>query len=253
MRQILFGILVFAVGCSVEPMAPGIPDPIITGPVTLVLLETSSHDSILAVGDSLHLKVVLRDAQNHTLEKRIVTLESSDPTVATISKDGYVRALERGEVTLIAKSEGKQGQLRLRTFLPDPCSPARPPSAYCNDSEVYVMVLYNDRPLPIHSPWGIGDWDYDEDAGTWKLTGETLTLLADHSFTWSITHTAASGNTLKWSHFGNYTRDSSGSLVLVGDGFTYPATILNNRLVIKFENGGSYTFERSQPASVEKQ
>jgi len=244
LRRIFFGLVVFALACSVEPVGPGVPDPIISGPVTQVLLETPDNDTIVAVGDSVRVKVTLRDAQNHLLESRQVTFESSDVRVATVTATGYVRARETGKVTIFARADGKQGQLSLRALLPDPCSATRSTSPNCAGSEIYVMVLFNERALPIHSPWGIGDWDYDDDAGTWKLTGETLTLLADRTFSWTVTHTATSGNTIVWKNFGTYTRSSPSSVQLLQNGFTYSATITDNRLVIRFDNGGSYTFER---------
>lgn len=122
----------------------------------------------------------------------------------------------------------------------------------------FVMVLVNGQPLPVHSPWGVGDWDYDGDAGTWQMIGATLTLKANCTFTHDATHRAASGNTINVPFSGTYTRASSASLRFVEDGLAYPpevsrgrviaysAEIIGNLLVMKVWDGMTFTFEQSR-------
>lgn len=129
------------------------------------------------------------------------------------------------------------------------------PSGNRLDSASYAMVLVNDQSLPVMDPWGFGAWDYDADAGTWQLIAATLTLKPDGTFTHEVTDRAASGTTVKHRFSGTYTRSSSGSLRFVEDGLAYPANavrgviayqaeIIGTRLIMKFSDGGTFTFEQ---------
>lgn len=115
-------------------------------------------------------------------------------------------------------------------------------------SETYVLGLVNQQPLPVKSPYGAGEWDYDSDAGTWQLTAATLTLKAAGTFTNTVTHQAASGNKSSQTFAGRYTRVFSSSLQFSENGLTYSAEISGNRLIMKFADGTTFTFERSRPS-----
>jgi hypothetical protein len=131
------------------------------------------------------------------------------------------------------------------TTIPSP--PPPPPTPNVLDSASYAILLVNDKPLPVASPWGVGIWDYDEDAGTWQLIAATLTLKTNGTFANAVTHRAASGKTLKNVYAGTYTRSSSGSIRFLEDGpfgvDAYSAQINGNRLVITFSDGGTFMFE----------
>ena len=143
------------------------------------------------------------------------------------------------------------------TPLPPPAPPAPPvsPGASCAvdggggpldkplDSASYVMVLVNGEPLPVKSPWGDGDWDYGNDAGTWQVIAATLTLKANCTFTNGNTLRAASGATVGWTSSGTYTRSSSTSFQFLEAGNAYSADIIGNRLIQRVADGIIFTFE----------
>ncbi|MDQ3226540.1 MAG: hypothetical protein M3Q50_07920 [Chloroflexota bacterium] len=111
------------------------------------------------------------------------------------------------------------------------------------DSASYVMVLVNGEPLPVKSPWGAGEWDYDSDVGTWQVIAATLTLKANCTFTNGNTHRAASGSTVSATSSGTYTRSSSTSLQFLEAGYAYSAQIIGNRLIQRVADDMIFTFE----------
>lgn len=110
-------------------------------------------------------------------------------------------------------------------------------------SATYTMTLVNGQPLPVKSPFGAGEWDYDSDAGTWQLTALTVILEPNGVFTENMTHRAASGAISSGTFIGTYTRLSSSSLRFSDGSPTYTGEISANRLVMTFSNGGTFTFE----------
>jgi hypothetical protein len=58
-------------------------------------------------------RVVLRDARGGRISGRVVRWESSDPSIATIDKEGGVVGVRKGEVTLTARCEGKDASATL--------------------------------------------------------------------------------------------------------------------------------------------
>ena len=83
-----------------------------TTAVASVLLTPAQAD--LVEGDELQLTAVPRDASGQALTGRFVTFSSSDPSVASVSQTGIVRALKPGTSVLAATSEGKSGTAALR-------------------------------------------------------------------------------------------------------------------------------------------
>jgi len=141
------------------------------------------------------------------------------------------------------------------TPLPPPATPVSPVASCAVDgggggldkpldSASYVMVLVNDQPLPVKSPWGISDWDYGGvDVGTWQVIAATLTLKANCTFTNGNTHRAASGAMVSATSSGTYTRSSSTSLQFLEAGYAYSADIIGNRLIQRVSDGMIFTFE----------
>lgn len=85
-------------------------------PVSSVAI--SAPGATLLVGDSAALAVTLRDANAAALADRSVTWTSSNPAVATVSDNGFVRAIGRGSVTITATSEGVSGVVSLSVVVP---------------------------------------------------------------------------------------------------------------------------------------
>jgi Bacterial Ig-like domain (group 2) len=98
--------LVWAAGCGgaghAAATAPAY-DPVAT-------IQVSPDSDALAVGDSVRLANVVRDAAGVVLTGRVVTWRSSDATVATVSDSGLVIGVGLGTATVTAASWGKTGQ-----------------------------------------------------------------------------------------------------------------------------------------------
>lgn len=131
--------------------------------------------------------------------------------------------------------------LRIPLATPE-CSPAA--LLLCVVSDTYALVSVNDHALPVHSPWGIGDWDYDLDAGTWQLTNWTITLYADGVFSQAMTHRAASGATIDDTDAGRYARSSDSVTFYVNTDGPWSATVTGNSLIYQWSDGTKFTFER---------
>ncbi|MEO5588134.1 MAG: hypothetical protein ABIS03_01010, partial [Gemmatimonadaceae bacterium] len=92
-------------------------------------------------------------------------------------------------------------------------------------------------------PWGTGDWDYDDDAGTWQVISATVTLRANCTFTNSHTDRAASGRTFSVTSSGTYTSPSPTSLQFLESGYAYSGEIAGNRHIQRVSSTKVLTFE----------
>ena len=121
-----------------------------------------------------------------------------------------------------------------------------PPAAKPGVSLVYALKSVNAPPLPVKSPYGAGEWDYDADAGTWQLIGATFSVNDDGTYTNAVVHQARSGNTGGQSFSGTYKLTTPSSLELHASGSTIStsATISGNQLIWNWGNGTIMTFER---------
>jgi len=108
----------------------------------------------------------------------------------------------------------------------------------------YRLKVVNDVPLPVRSPYGSGQWDYDADAGTWKLTQANFVVSADGTYANSIEDRAESGATSSQTFAGTYTRVSPSMLQIHANGGTTMATLSGNQLIWDWGNGTVLTFER---------
>jgi hypothetical protein len=85
----------------------------ITGtPVASVTLAPS--DTSLAVGETVALRAVARDALGNQLSGRAFAFSSSSAVTATVSNAGVVTAIVPGTVTILATSEGRTGTATIR-------------------------------------------------------------------------------------------------------------------------------------------
>jgi len=96
--------------------------------VASVLVSPAAGD--LAVGETMQLTVTLKDAAGSRLTGRLVTWESSNPGVATVSNSGLVTGVAPGQVTITASSEGTGGRAAISvTVIPVAAVAVWPPSS----------------------------------------------------------------------------------------------------------------------------
>jgi hypothetical protein len=196
------------------------------------------------VGETGYLNVFVRDASGNTLQNRIVTFASSDPTIVEVESPGVVTAKQPGFVWITATSEGKTGRtmVDVRPYLP--CNGTE---AFCVSPATYELVSVDGAPLPVYSPWSNGDWDYDEDAGTWQLISWTISLYADGVFTQATVERARSGATISDKSSGHYVRKSD-SIEFSAKGMpTGSARVVGNSFIFQWTGGPAFVFERLQP------
>jgi uncharacterized protein YjdB len=85
--------------------------PLPPAPVATVTVSLSSS-SIIA-GQSAQATAILKDASGNSLTGRIITWQSSDAAVATVSNTGAISGVAAGSATITASSEGKSGSAGL--------------------------------------------------------------------------------------------------------------------------------------------
>ena len=108
----------------------------------------------------------------------------------------------------------------------------------------YDLAIANGQQLPVKSPWGVGEWDYDSDAGTWMLATGGITFHVDGSFVFEMTHRAASGATITDFASGLY-QIASGSIQLSGGrGDRRIGQIDGNAFTIEWESGLTFAFQK---------
>lgn len=237
MRQTVFAFIALVMGCSGnETTGPA-------GPLPLKSVVIEAPDTLL-IGRTLQLNVILRDVSNNAVRDRPVAFTTSNARIARVDASGVVTALAEGEATITATSEGKSGQTTLKIVHPIRLCAVNNALDQCVGAEIYVLILVNDQALPVHSPWGIGDWDYDSDAGTWQLTDATITLFADGAFCHAISHRAASGATISDASVGRYERSTDSVILWVNTPAVWPAAISGNRLTVQWSMGPKFTYER---------
>src|SRR5688572_16201921 len=197
MRRTVFAFIALVMACSGnETTGPAGPLPLKS-----VVIEAPGA---LVLGGTLQLNVILRDVSNNAVRDRPVSFTTSNAEVASVNVAGVVTAHAEGEATITATSEGISGNTTVKIFHPIRLCAAHSTLDICAGAETYALVRVDDEPLPVHSPWGIGDWDYDADAGTWQLTDATIILFADGALAHAISHRAASGATISDASVGRY-------------------------------------------------
>lgn len=245
--EIMRGIYIVAIaviaGCSsYDSTGPWASQPSVTS------IKIEGPETILA-SDSVRLTVSLLDASARPLSNRPITFASSDPLIATVDATGNVRAVAEGSV-VITVSSGSAWARKSMAVLPRRRCSTQSPECVAS-AERYVLVLVNDSALPVKSPWGAGEWDYDSDAGTWMTTHAEMLLFSDGYYTYFTFHRAASGRTSSFSFGGHYER-GSGSVEFYPDGsLSSSATVTENGLVERWAGGLTLVYQRyASPATV---
>jgi hypothetical protein len=88
------------IGCSDSTTSPPNPPPVAS--VTL-----SRDTATMAIGESVQLTAILRDAQGATLDGRTIAWASTAPGTASVSNNGLVTATALGQSKIVATAEGK--------------------------------------------------------------------------------------------------------------------------------------------------
>lgn len=104
-------IAVSSMGRSAVSTLTVLPRPVAT--LTLSPTQTS-----VIVGSTTRLIATPRDAAGATLAGRVVTLTSSDVSVATVRSDGTVTGVAPGTATIVATSEGRSAQAVVTVNVP---------------------------------------------------------------------------------------------------------------------------------------
>ncbi len=79
-------------------------------PVPVASVSVEGKAGSLAVGGTLGLKAVVKDAKGHVLAGREVQWSSSAAALASVARDGTVTARAPGAVTITATVEGRKGE-----------------------------------------------------------------------------------------------------------------------------------------------
>ena len=239
MRRLFFGVSVLVAACSgSETTAP--PAAL---PVDSVVIEGRTS---MIVGDTVRLRIILYDGAHNQVSNRPLSIVSSDTKVATVDESGVVTALAEGYATITATSEGKKAETTLTILPPEGCG--YHPWDYCIIAETFLLVSVNDQLLPVKSPYGVGEWDYDSDAGTWQLTMAMITLRTEGDFTYVTSHRAASGATIDSRFQGRYVR-ASDSIQFTAGNNSWIAAISGNTLIERLADGTKFIFARYVPDS----
>jgi uncharacterized protein YjdB len=107
-------------------------------PVATVTV-TPSPTSV-AVGSTVQLSAVLRDANGTVLTSRTVTWSSDNNGVATVNANGLVSGVAAGSATITATSEGKSGTSAVTVTAAGSCPQLpSPPPGYCT-GRMYVVT-----------------------------------------------------------------------------------------------------------------
>lgn len=78
-------------------------------PAPVATVSVSPASSTLLVGATVQLSAITRDANNNVLSGRVVTWESANTGIASVSSTGLVSGVGAGSTTITATSEGKSG------------------------------------------------------------------------------------------------------------------------------------------------
>jgi uncharacterized protein YjdB len=84
-----------------------------TPPVAVASVSVSLSASSVVAGQSAQATATIKDASGNSLSGRVVTWESSNPGVATVSAAGTISTIAVGTTTITATSEGVAGSATL--------------------------------------------------------------------------------------------------------------------------------------------
>jgi hypothetical protein len=120
--------------------------------------------------------------------------------------------------------------------------PPDSPATQSVSRETFALVQLNGQPLPGPSPYGAGEWDYD--GKVYELTGVTLTLNSDGTYTEVARHREV-GRTYEFSQgwTGTYQWKDATTLEFAINGGRTTATLTSKGLTWAW-GGYVLTFER---------
>ncbi|MYA64704.1 MAG: hypothetical protein F4Y21_08655 [Gemmatimonadetes bacterium] len=90
--------------CADESMPP---------PTPATLSITNTPTELMAVGDTVRLEVEVRDQSGQAMEGRTVVWVSDDPSIATVSESGVVKAVGVGTATIMAETGSASASVQL--------------------------------------------------------------------------------------------------------------------------------------------
>lgn len=128
-------------------------------------LELSPAHLTLEAGESGQLRATLLDSRNNAIADATFSWQSSDNNVATVTKDGAVRAVGRGETTITATAgggeiSGRAGILVTQTVARVQIEPANPSVAYGKSLRLTATAVDNrGNVLARELRWSSGDED----------------------------------------------------------------------------------------------
>ncbi len=236
MRPLLISLTAVAIACSGTDATD--PD---TAPEQLPVSSIVADIPLsVTIGTSAVIRVTLRDAKGQEV-KRPVRFESSDSSVATVDPAGIITAIKEGSVSITISSEGKTAAAFVYAVRPQP-KICREGFDFCVIN-VYDLISVNGQPLPVKSPWGVGEWDYDADAGTWAFTHAALTMYQDGVFMYSMAHHAASGAAVYEATSGSYVNLGKFYRLTGAKGDAWEAYVTGDILTVEWVSGLTFTFK----------
>jgi len=81
--------------------------------VPVATVDVSAPATTVAIGQTLQAATTLKDADGNVLTGRVVSWQSSNPALATVTSKGVVTGIAAGDVTISAICEGKVGTLAI--------------------------------------------------------------------------------------------------------------------------------------------
>ncbi len=96
-------------------------------PPVVTTVTVSPPSASIAVGATVSLTAVVKDAQGNTMTGQTVTWSTSNAAIATVSANGVVSGVAGGSATITATSSGKSGTSAITVNAPPP-PPPPPPS-----------------------------------------------------------------------------------------------------------------------------
>jgi uncharacterized protein YjdB len=199
-------------------------------PVPVASVSVSPATATLQVGDTLQLSAVTRDANNNVLTGRVVSWNSGDIAVATVSGSGLVTSRAAGSTQITASSESKTGNASITVNAAPPPPPPngsveptgmtviteRPFSALNEDSWTDGSVIAADATAP-RSPSGIAQMVFPAGFGggwspadsycnkTWSYRTQYLSVWMKVSSNWQGHSTTVNKVVHFWSGGLNHT------------------------------------------------
>lgn len=154
----------------------------------------------LVVGQSTKLSATVKDASGSILTDVTVTWSASNPSVASVSNDGTMNALNAGSVTIIAASGTAKGEAVITVRLPAIPPTTPPPSGA--PSPATLPQLY-DTGMPSAPATGgtiirVGAADDLQAALDRANPGDVIELAAGAVFTGNYILRAKPGNSTSW-------------------------------------------------------